>query len=78
MIDTKFKCEFHPLLFQKDLREFCAKNSIVFQAYSSLGTSDKQLNKRLVENELIIELAKSYSKSPQQILLKWAVQQQIG
>jgi diketogulonate reductase-like aldo/keto reductase len=29
--------EFHPLLFQRELLEFCKQHSIVLEAYSSLG-----------------------------------------
>ena len=73
-----FKSEFHPFLIQNELIEFCRANSIVFQAYSSLGTSDKQLAKPLIENETIKLLAKKYAKTEVQILLKWTIQQGIG
>jgi diketogulonate reductase-like aldo/keto reductase len=75
---NNYKSEFHPLLVQADLVEFCRSNSIQFQAYSSLGTSDQNLHKDLMENEKIAEIAKKYSKSAAQILLKWALQQDIG
>ncbi len=57
--------------------DFCKQNSIIFQAYSSLGTSDSNLNLNLLQNETVVELANKYSKSTAQILLKWAVQQNI-
>jgi diketogulonate reductase-like aldo/keto reductase len=50
----------------------------VFQAYSSLGTSDKNLTKKLIENSTVMSLAHKYSKSPAQLLLKWSLQQDIG
>lgn len=70
--------EFHPLLKQAELVEFCRSHGIQFQAYSSLGTSDKNLSSILTQNELIVNLGSKYNKSPAQILLKWAVQQNIG
>jgi diketogulonate reductase-like aldo/keto reductase len=70
--------EFHPLLNQTELIEFCNQHSIIFQAYSSLGTSDQNLSNQLVNNQLIIDLAEKYSKNVAQILLKWAVQQNIS
>ena len=73
-----FKLEFHPLLNQKAIREFCTSNSIAFQAYSSMGTSDKNLSRNLLENEVINSIAQKHAKTPAQILLKWSVQQKIG
>jgi diketogulonate reductase-like aldo/keto reductase len=66
------------LLNQKELVEFCRNKGIVFQAYSSLGTSDKSLTKKLVENATVVSIAQKYSKSPAQVLLKWSLQQNIG
>ena len=66
------------MLNDKEVVEFCEKNGIVFQAYSSMGTSDKSLSKNLLDNEVIISLSKKYAKSPAQILLKWSIQQNIG
>jgi len=66
------------LLNDKEVVEFCEKNGIVFQAYSSMGTSDKSLSKNLLDNEVIISLSKKYAKSGAQILLKWSIQQNIG
>jgi diketogulonate reductase-like aldo/keto reductase len=71
------KCEYHPFLIQRDLVDFCRENLIAFQAFSSLGTSDINISKSLVENKTVNEVARAYSKSPAQILLKWSVQQNI-
>jgi diketogulonate reductase-like aldo/keto reductase len=64
--------ECHPLLNQRELRLFCERHGIFFQAYSSLGTGD------LLHNTEIKDVARLYSKSPSQLLLRWAVQQGIG
>ncbi|XP_047136677.1 uncharacterized oxidoreductase YtbE isoform X1 [Hydra vulgaris] len=64
--------EFHPYLYQKELLEFCHKNNIFLQAYSSLGTG------QLVKETLIQQLAQKYRTSAAQVLLKWALQQNVG
>lgn len=64
--------ECHPLLNQRELRLFCERHGIFFQAYSSLGTGE------LLQNTEIGDVACHYSKSPSQLLLRWAVQQGIG
>ncbi|XP_050418734.1 glyoxal reductase isoform X1 [Patella vulgata] len=68
--------EYHPHLVQHQLVEFCKKNKITFQAYSSLGTSDTE--NKLLKDEVVNRIAKSLSKTSAQILLRWAVQQNIG
>ncbi|KAJ8313932.1 hypothetical protein KUTeg_008493 [Tegillarca granosa] len=71
------KIEHHPHLIQKSLIEFCKEKEIHFQAYSSLGTSNVTENK-LLNNPVVKSIADTKSKSTAQILLKWAVQQDIG
>ncbi|CAH1785105.1 unnamed protein product [Owenia fusiformis] len=68
--------EHHPHLVQKELVEFCRDNDIHFQAYSSLGTMME--DNKLLNDPLVVEIANCYTKTPAQILLKWAVQQHIG
>jgi diketogulonate reductase-like aldo/keto reductase len=70
--------EHHPLCYQIELVDFCAKNDIIFQAYSSLGTSEKSNSINLLNNQLVNELALKYNRKSTQILLKWSVQQNIG
>lgn len=76
--DYVIKSEFHPFWQQRDIVELCRTNSIVFQAYSSLGTSDRNLNQKLLDNPVVCSIADKYSKKSAQILLKWALQQNIG
>lgn len=64
--------ECHPLLVQKEVREYCKANNIFFQAYTSLGQG------HLLTKDEVVALADKYKKSPAQILLRWAVQQGIG
>jgi len=60
--------EFSPYLYQKALLEFCEAHGILIEAYTPL-TRGKKLN----EPELV-KMAEKYSKSPAQILIKWALQ----
>ncbi|MGK9252777.1 aldo/keto reductase [Paenibacillus humicus] len=59
--------EYHPLLAQTELRQFCQDQGIVLEAWSPLmqGNLDlPQLN----------ELADKYGKTPAQIVLRWDLQ----
>lgn len=60
--------EFHPLLYQKDLFDFCNQHGIVLTAYSSIGKG------KLVDNLDIGKVAAKYGKFTAQILLRWAMQ----
>lgn len=64
--------EFHPRLLQPDLRELCAQSGVIFQAYTSLGRGE------LFTDPVVLEVAKNCSRSPAQVLLRWAVQQDVG
>jgi diketogulonate reductase-like aldo/keto reductase len=63
--------EFHPRLYQKDLHEYCKKNNIILEAYSSLAKG------KLLNDEDINKIAKKYDKSISQILLRWAIEHDI-
>eukprot|EP00794_Sanderia_malayensis_P003538 gene3538-4041_t len=64
--------EFHPHLYQEELLDYCTRNGICVQAYSSLGCGI------LVGDPVIKAIAKQYCKSESQILLKWALQHGLG
>lgn len=59
--------EFHPLLTQQKLRDFCAVNHIQFEAWSPL------MQGRL-DIPVLQELSKKYGKTPAQIVLRWDLQ----
>jgi diketogulonate reductase-like aldo/keto reductase len=59
--------EYNPFLNRKDLINFCFDNNIKVIAYGSL-------NKK---NEVIEDIAKKLNKTPEQILLKWALQNKV-
>jgi methylglyoxal/glyoxal reductase len=60
--------EFHPFLYQKELLEFCDKNTIQLEAYSPL-TRGYRLN-----HSTILAVAKKYGKTPAQVLIRWSLQ----
>lgn len=57
--------EFHPSLYQKELKEFCDENGIVLTAYSPLAQGQE------VELPLMKELGAKYGRSPAQVVLNW-------
>jgi diketogulonate reductase-like aldo/keto reductase len=60
--------EIHPFLQHRETRAFCKKHEIVVEAYSPL-TSGQRL-----DHPKIASVAKRISRSPAQVLLRWAVQ----
>jgi diketogulonate reductase-like aldo/keto reductase len=63
--------EFHPFLYQRELLQFCKKNSIQLEAYSPL-TRAKRLN-----HPTIVAIAKKYGKTPAQVLMRWSLQHDV-
>ncbi len=63
--------EFHPKLYQKDLLDYCNENGIILEAYSSLAKG------ALLKEKTVIDLAKKYSRSASQILLRWGIQHNL-
>lgn len=62
--------EFHPLLTQRDLLQFCRNQGIQLEAWSPL------MHGHLDEVDLS-EIAQKYGKTPAQIILRWDIQQQV-
>lgn len=75
--------ELHPYLYQRELLEYCGKKNIVIQAYSPLTHGERLNDPRL------LAMARKYgaamgkssasgaSKSPAQILIRWALQHDV-
>ena len=72
--------EFHPYLYQKDLKEFCDKKNIiilsynpivkgVYCSYSAEIIKEKKLD--LLNEDIVKNLAEKYKKTPGQIVLNW-------
>lgn len=67
--------EWHPHYHPQELLDFCTKEGIILQAYSSLGGSN---NSDLISDTKVTELANKLGKTPAQILLRWSLQQKIA
>jgi diketogulonate reductase-like aldo/keto reductase len=63
--------EFNPFLNQKELKDMCADKNIVIEAYSPLTHANK------LDDEKLKIVAAKYKKTPAQILLRWAIQQDV-
>ena len=63
--------EFSPYLYQEDLLEFCRAHGIQLEAYSPLTKGHKLNDPKLAK------IASKYSKSPAQILIRWALQKEV-
>jgi diketogulonate reductase-like aldo/keto reductase len=63
--------EFSPYLYLSDLLEFCRKHKIQLEAYSPLTKGYKLNDKKLAA------IAKKYSKTPAQILIRWTLQKDV-
>mgnify|MGYP000755970680 FL=1 len=63
--------EFHPGYSQEATLNYCKENEILVQAWSPLGRT------RVLNDELICELAEKYGKSPAQICIKYALQRGV-
>ncbi|MFS1517353.1 aldo/keto reductase [Bacillus sp. SCS-151] len=60
--------EFHPKLFQEELRNFCRDHQIQFEAWSPL------MHGKLLDNELLTEIANKHNKTVAQVILRWDLQ----
>ncbi|XP_074034991.1 aldo-keto reductase Mvan_2161 [Leptinotarsa decemlineata] len=67
--------EWHPEYHQNEVLEFCQREGIVLQAYSSLGGTG---NTDLMGNPKVKKIAEKLGKTPAQILLRWALQQNVA
>jgi diketogulonate reductase-like aldo/keto reductase len=63
--------EFSPFLYQKELLDFCKRHKIHLEAYSPLTRGRK------FGDPTVISMAEKHSRTPAQILLRWAVQHGI-
>ena len=63
--------ESHPYLPQWELHELCTAEGIVFLAFASLGHA---LDPSLLDDPLIVSIARRVGQSPAQVLLAWGVQ----
>jgi diketogulonate reductase-like aldo/keto reductase len=63
--------EAHPYHPQWELHELCKTHDIVLLAFASLGHA---LEPRLLDEPLIVDMARRFGKTPAQVLLAWGIQ----
>ncbi|MFS2169092.1 aldo/keto reductase [Priestia megaterium] len=63
--------EFHPLLTQTEVREYCKKQEIQVEAWSPLAQGE------LLDNEVLTQIAEKYGKSTAQVILRWDLQNEV-
>jgi aldehyde reductase len=63
--------ESHPYLPESDLLDFCGSNGIVMLAFAPLGHGTKP---GVLEDPVIVDIARRVNQTPAQVLLAWAVQ----
>lgn len=71
VVPTINQVEFNPFLYLNELKDYCVKYGIVLEAYSPLARAKK------LEDLTVIKMMKKYSKSHSQILIRWAIQQNV-
>lgn len=71
VVPTVNQVEFSPFLYQEDLLDFCHSQNIKLEAYSPLTRGKK------FKHPTIQAISKKYSKTPAQILLRWALQHDV-
>ena len=62
--------ECNPIYYDEETINFSEQNGIVIQAYCPFA----EWNEKLVENDIILNIAKKKEKSVSQIILKWLLQ----
>src|SRR6478735_11446659 len=63
--------ESHPYHPQWELHELCEREGIILLAFAPLGHA---LEPRLLDDPIIVEMARRFGKSPAQVLLAWGIQ----
>ncbi len=63
--------EFHPLLYQKELLDFCKSKNIVITAYCPVARG------HVFNNKVLVDIGIKYNKTAAQISLKWLLQKGI-
>lgn len=69
IVPQVIQVECHPFYPQEELREIIEKKGIKIMSWYPLG--GKGMTKDLLENDIVVSLAKKYHKDPAQIVLRW-------
>ncbi|KAL2541384.1 NAD(P)-linked oxidoreductase superfamily protein [Abeliophyllum distichum] len=71
--------EMNPVWQQKHLREFCKTKGIHITAYSPLGANNtKWGDNRIIENDVLADIAKAREKTTAQVALRWVYEQGVS
>lgn len=65
--------ECYPYLAQESVVRYCQSKGIFLEAWGPLGAGQSDI----LVNPVIVEIAKKYSKSPAQIVLRWNVERGV-
>lgn len=71
VIPTVNQIELHPRFQQRELRDFHAGYKIRTEAWSPLGRG------ALLDEQVIIDLARKHGKTPAQIILRWHIENEL-
>jgi len=63
--------EYHPKLTQKELQTFCEQHHIQLEAWSPL------MKGQVLSEEIIVQIAEKYQKTPAQVVLRWDLQNRV-
>ncbi|MCR4443323.1 MAG: aldo/keto reductase [Peptococcaceae bacterium] len=74
VVPAVIQLELNPLVTNFEIRSFCEAKGIAVTAWQSLGSGSTG---EVLNNEVIVGLAKKYGKTPAQIALRWAFQNNI-
>ncbi len=69
--------EFHPWFLQEELFAYMKQKGIIAEAWSPLGGGALLNNKTLLENEILIGIAKKYNKTVAQVIIRWDIQKNV-
>lgn len=61
--------EMHPFHQQRELQEYCRENELFLTAYSPLARG------RVIENETLQKIGRTYDRTAAQVALRWLIQQ---
>lgn len=65
--------ECHPLLPQREIKEYCESKAILIQAYCPLGSTDSGL----MTDDVILGIAKNHDCTAANVLISWSVQRGV-
>lgn len=74
MMPAVNQVEYHPHFTRAELRDYCIKEGIFFQAFSSLARQ----NPDLIGDPTITSTALTHETTPQMVLLAWALAMNVG